>query len=523
MKSVNKIKKQVISLLKKKLKSIKNYFMSWRFVIFLWVLFLGICICYVALFFSASRIETFITFPWRDINLKEITNHPAGLLVSEKVSYVSDSWDTITWVYIDNDSDKVVYYFHGNGAPIEYFYSDIQFISDLWYTVIALEYPWYGESTWVPSLENNREFSRIFYENMKELLAFEDQDLIIWGYSIGTALAVDFAKDKSFDSLILFAPISSRYDMSEKAFWFPLQKIFFLEDSYISKEVIKTIEEPTIIIHGNTDKVVPMKQWQLVYNNSAAQRKKFIEIDDFGHSLIPERYWQVLRWYISNFLSGDTLQDVQNIFLDQDLALSLLEKYQKKARIDNLDFISDDSYTKYVDPSISFSEVWYIPEDLKKLDRTFIIDSRWDAQLREQAGKEFESLAEAFFEEFNEKVVVVSTYRSYAYQAGIKARWCPDNLCAKAGHSEHQSGLWIDLWSASTKSFWDSSERLTRFYTWLDENAHMYGFHNTYQNGVDIDGYDIEPWHWRYVGQEFASYLLEQDITFAEHYYSLEN
>jgi len=138
--------------------------------------------------------------------------------------------------------------------------------------------------------------------------------------------------------------------------------------------------------------------------------------------------------------------------------------------------------------------------------------------MREQAAKWFEKMAEAFYQEFKVKVVVVSSYRSYAYQAGIKSRGCPDNLCAKAGYSEHQSGLTADLWSASTQGYWNSSEKLMKYYDWLSENAHVYGFHNSYQNGRGIDGYEIEPWHWRYLGVPFATYLKQKDITFAEHY-----
>jgi len=130
------IQNSLIQKIKRKLKSIFDsifwYLLSWRFVVFLWVLFVGMCLCYVFLFFSAARIETLITFPGRDINLKEITNHPAGLLVAENVSYTAPSGNTITGLYINNNSEEIVYYFHGNGAPIEYFYSDIQFISDLW-------------------------------------------------------------------------------------------------------------------------------------------------------------------------------------------------------------------------------------------------------------------------------------------------------------------------------------------------------------------------------------------------------
>jgi len=481
------IKNSFLGKIKKKLQSIFEsifwYFFSRKFVVFLWILFICMILCYILLFFSAARIQALITFPGRDINLKEITNHPAGLIV------------------------------------IEYFYSDIQLISDLWYSVIAHEYPWYGEATGMPYIEENRNFSQIFYENMQQELWFKDTDVIIWGYSVGTALAVDFAQNRDFDSLVLFAPFASLYDMSEKVFWFPLQKLFFLENSYISKEVIKTIDEPTLIIHGNSDTVVPVEQWKLVYENSAAERKKFIEIDWFGHSLIPERYGDVLSPYIQDFLSDNLPSPKTEVFLDTDLALTLLEKYQKQSRIENLDFTADSSLTKYVDPRISFTEVTYVPSDLRRLEREYIIDSKWNAQMRSQAADAVEEMAQAFYNDFNEKMLVVSSYRSYSYQAGIKARWCPDNLCAKAGHSEHQSGLAVDFWSASSQQVWDNSQRLTWFYKWLEDNAHLYGFHNGYRNGVEIDGYDVEPWHWRYVGREFAEYLHTQNITFAQYYY----
>jgi len=59
---------------------IYNYFFSQRFLVFLGVLFLGIIISYIALLFNAKRVETLMTFPGRDVNLKQLTNHPAGLI-----------------------------------------------------------------------------------------------------------------------------------------------------------------------------------------------------------------------------------------------------------------------------------------------------------------------------------------------------------------------------------------------------------------------------------------------------------
>ncbi|MDR0772330.1 MAG: D-alanyl-D-alanine carboxypeptidase family protein [Candidatus Peribacteria bacterium] len=75
---------------------------------------------------------------------------------------------------------------------------------------------------------------------------------------------------------------------------------------------------------------------------------------------------------------------------------------------------------------------------------------------------------------------MVSAYRSYSYQAQIK-QGCGDTWCAKPGYSEHQSGLAVDVFEASNEGNWRNTPSLHKYFDWLVENAHKYGFHNTYQ------------------------------------------
>jgi len=218
----------------------------------------------------------------------------------------------------------------------------------------------------------------------------------VWGYSIGTALAIDFAKDKDFDSLVLFSPLASRYEMSEKFFGFPVQKLFFLPNSLVSGESIKQIDEPTLIVHGNKDLVVPIEQGRIVYDNSPAEKKQFIEVDDFGHSLIIERYGDALRDLLIDFLSDRQIFDEvdkdttdedkagkieeekeraeEKIFLNRKIATRILKKQKEIQRIIELDIASDDSVTKYVDPQVSFETRDYIPADLQKINSEFVRD-----------------------------------------------------------------------------------------------------------------------------------------------------
>jgi LAS superfamily LD-carboxypeptidase LdcB len=47
--------------------------------------------------------------------------------------------------------------------------------------------------------------------------------------------------------------------------------------------------------------------------------------------------------------------------------------------------------------------------------------------------------------------------------------------------------LAVDLWEATTNKIFMSNTELVKYYNWLDTNAHKYGFHNTYQKGLEID------------------------------------
>jgi hypothetical protein len=86
---------------------------------------------YIVLIIFARPIETLVTFPGKDINLKAISNHPAGIIDAEFFDIPASSGNNIHGLFIDNGEEKTVYYFHGNGAPMNHFYTEMQYIADL--------------------------------------------------------------------------------------------------------------------------------------------------------------------------------------------------------------------------------------------------------------------------------------------------------------------------------------------------------------------------------------------------------
>lgn len=114
-----------------------------------------------------------------------------------------------------------------------------------------------------------------------------------------------------------------------------------------------------------------------------------------------------------------------------------------------------------------------------------------------------------------QKTIYTSALKSYGYYETSRYHAVP-------GASEHQTGLAVDLCCEAT-GYKNNSEFLkTPEYAWMLKNAHRYGWILRYPKGKEeITGYNFEPWHFRYVGVELATYLKEQDLVLEEYYGAL--
>jgi len=92
---------------------------------------------------------------------------------------------------------------------------------------------------------------------------------------------------------------------------------------------------------------------------------------------------------------------------------------------------------------------------------------------------------------------------------------------ARPGHSEHQTGLAIDIVQRGFTGSPLSNARFqnTLHFAWLQQHAHTYGFILRYpQSSESITGFAFEPWHWRYIGVESAAYMRENGFVIFETY-----
>lgn len=122
----------------------------------------------------------------------------------------------------------------------------------------------------------------------------------------------------------------------------------------------------------------------------------------------------------------------------------------------------------------------------------------------------------------NISIWVSSGYRSYSRQKYLYENYCAtdgvknaDTYSARPGHSEHQTGLAIDVNQADTEAFETTYKHVGE---WLQENCWDYGFIIRYPKGKEhITGYIYEPWHIRWVGTEVSLKLKESGETLEEY------
>lgn len=162
-------------------------------------------------------------------------------------------------------------------------------------------------------------------------------------------------------------------------------------------------------------------------------------------------------------------------------------------------------------------QITYI-DGILVVNKTYALPADYNPGVDADAQAAFDRMqADAAEEGLN--IYISSGFRSYDYQAGLYQRYVDkdgkdeaDRYSARAGHSEHQTGLAFDL-NSIEESFANTKEG-----KWVAQNCHKYGFIIRYPSDKeDVTGYKWEPWHIRYLGEETAQAVYDSGLCLEEY------
>lgn len=227
-------------------------------------------------------------------------------------------------------------------------------------------------------------------------------------------------------------------------------------------------------------------------------------------------YYQ--EWYKSNYLNYKNQHPNtpwEQAIITVNLALEAPFYTNIQTVINPEDITCLVNKTHQLDPD-------FVPPDLQLISKTY---SSGTLYLRKEAKVAFESMCREA-KALGLSIKAVSAYRSYAYQDNLYKRkirlYEPativtrDQSVARAGHSEHQLGLAVDVKGI------DSWVENTKEYAWYSKNAHRFGYIIRYPKGQEAQtGYHFEPWHLRYVGVELAQKIYQSGMTYDAYHHMM--
>ena len=218
----------------------------------------------------------------------------------EKVKITTeDKIDLIGWFYNkDIEKFKTIVFFHGNAGSLNNRTYKLNRLKDLDVNFLIIAWRGFSGNKGKPSELGLYEDAKsaVRWLNMKGI---QDKNIILYGESLGTAIAVEIAQNKKYAGVILESPFTSMVNMGKKYYpFFPVS--FLLKDKFESYKKINKISVPLLVLHGKVDKIVPYAMGKKMYE--LANQTKFFYSQEYGEHMVDydEELLLALRQFIKS-------------------------------------------------------------------------------------------------------------------------------------------------------------------------------------------------------------------------------
>tara|TARA_B100000315_G_C14513941_1_gene558322 strand:- start:65 stop:871 length:807 start_codon:yes stop_codon:yes gene_type:complete len=213
--------------------------------------------------------------------IKELETIPGDYpSAPHEISIETDDEETLSaWFLSGKRPNYTLLYLHGNGGNISHRLDKIEVLLKTGANVFIVDYRGYGESTGKPSEKGLYLDAKAAYEHLNKIRIPGDK-IILYGESLGGAVAIDLATKFKTRAIIIEGAFSSAKDMGR--IFYPFIPPILLPDIFDSFSKIKEVNIPKLFIHSQDDEIVPFSLAEKLYEN-ATQPKKLIKTKG-GHN-----------------------------------------------------------------------------------------------------------------------------------------------------------------------------------------------------------------------------------------------
>jgi hypothetical protein len=247
----------------------ENYFIK---IVLLIVVFLILGFFYLRYFEKRN-----LYFPLRTI---EATPEDINLDYESVTFMTKDGVQLVGWFIPAKTSRATLIFCHGNGGNISHRLEKIRIFNNLNLDVLIFDYRGYGMSEGSPSEKGLYLDAEVVYNYLVNEKRITTKKIVVYGESLGAAVAVDLASKHDLAGIIIEGGFTSVKDMAKKIL--PFIPTFIYASRFDSLEKIKNIKSPKLIFHSVDDEIVPFELGKKLFD-AAAEPKEFVELRG-GHN-----------------------------------------------------------------------------------------------------------------------------------------------------------------------------------------------------------------------------------------------
>lgn len=221
----------------------------------------------------------------------------------EEVFFKTTDGEQINGLFFRNRSEDVILYFHGNAGDLSGWQFVAEDFSRLGYNFFIFDYRSYGKSSGKLSEKGLYHDAEAAFDFLLEK-GFDVKNIIVYGRSIGTGVAVEIATRKKCKGLILEAPFSSLSELANEKFPFFFPSLY-LRYRFDNIGKINEVKCPVIFLHGSDDTLIPPSHSARLFEKFTG-KKKMIVVDHGSHNDLHAfgQYEDFLKDVLSSFFSA---------------------------------------------------------------------------------------------------------------------------------------------------------------------------------------------------------------------------
>jgi uncharacterized protein len=192
----------------------------------------------------------------------------------------SDGESLVAWRLMAKPGAPLIIYFHGNGTGLGDRGPVFAALATTGAGVLAIDYRGFGGSSGTPTEAGLLLDAEAAYAKAIDL-GYTSRQIIVFGESLGTGVAVALASRHAVAGLVLDSPYSSTVDVAAASYWmFPVR--WLMLDTFRSDQRIGLVTAPVLIMHGDHDEVVPIRFGEKLFS-LAREPREFILVPGAVH------------------------------------------------------------------------------------------------------------------------------------------------------------------------------------------------------------------------------------------------